>query len=379
MRLLHVAATWWPALRYGGTIVSTRGLCRALVRGGDSVQVLTTSVDGTGDSTVPIGVDVDDDGPRVRYHRSRWMRRLYWSPALARSLTQVAPTADLVHAHAVFLWPTAAAARAARRAAKPFVLSPRGMLVRGLIEARSRWAKQAWITLVERANLRGAAAIHVTSAYERDELRALDLGPLPRIEVIPNGVELPHAPSPPPGRRRALFVGRVAAKKRIETLLDALSLVDAVSLEIVGPDDEGLSPALARRAAERGLAERVVFSGPTDPAGVQAALARSDLLVLASRSENFGNVVVEAMAAGRPVVVTPGVGAADIVRAAGAGHVAEEDAASIAAAIRDLLDRPFDAAVMGDAGRRFVERELSWDAVAARMRAMYSEICRCRR
>lgn len=379
MRLLHVAPTWWPALRYGGTIVSTRGLCRALARGGDEVRVLATSVDGAGDSPVPHGRAVDDGGAQVRYCRSRWLRRLYWSPSMRRALAAEAGHADLVHAHAVFLWPTWAAARAARRAGKPFVLSPRGMLVRSLIEARSRLAKRAWIALVERANLRAAAAIHATSEHEREALLDLGLGPLPRIAVIPNGVDLPQAGSPPPGRRRVLFLGRLSAEKRPELLLEALARVDAASLEIVGPDPAGLGRGLARRAAELGLAGRVVLGGPTDAAGVQAALARSDVLVLASRSENFGNVVVEAMAARRPVVVTPAVGAAALVRAAGAGHVADDDAASVAAAIARLLDHPGEAAAMGAAGGDFVARELSWDAVAARMRALYAELAGARR
>lgn len=374
MRLLHVAATWWPAVRYGGPIVSTRGLCRALARAGDVVQVLTTAVDGERDSAVPLGLDVEDGGVHVRYHRSRFLRRIYWSPALGHSLALEAPRAQVVHAHAVFLWPTAAAARAARRAGRPFVLSPRGMLVRGLIEARSRLTKRAWIALVERANLRDAAAVHATSEHEREALRELGLGPLPRIAVIPNGVDLPPAPPPGPGQRRVLFVGRLGAEKRIELLLQAVAGVDGATLDIVGPDPSGMRDTLARRAAALGLGDRVVFAGGTDAAGVQSALARCDVLALVSRSENFGNVVVEAMAARRPVVVTRAVGAADLVRTAGAGRVVDDEAASIAAALRGLLDQSAAAVAMGDAGRAYVGRELSWDAVAARMRALYAEI-----
>jgi glycosyltransferase involved in cell wall biosynthesis len=374
VRSLHVAATWWPAVRYGGPIVSIRGLCRALARAGDAVQVLTTTVDGPTDSAVPTDVDVDDGGPRLRYHRSPWLRRVYWSPALQRSLAETAPMVDLVHAHGVFLWPTLAAGRAARRASRPFVLSPRGMLVRALIDARSRLAKRAWLALLERANLRGAAAIHATSAHERDALHELGLGPLRRIEVIPNGVDLPAAVAEPPDRRRLLFVGRLSGEKRLDLLLDSLVGVDGATLDIVGPDPAGLRPSLERRAAGLGLADRVAFRGPLDAAGVRGAIDGCDALVLTSRSENFGNVVLEAMAAARPVVVTPGVGAAAEVRAARGGLVAADDPRGLAAALSQVLDAPALARTMGLAGRFHVARNLSWDAVAMRMRALYADL-----
>ena len=80
---------------------------------------------------------------------------------------------DIVHLHSVFLWPTSAAAQAARRAGVPYVLSPRGMLVGDLIRRKSSLAKRAWIALFERRNIEEAAAVHLTSEIEASELRAL--------------------------------------------------------------------------------------------------------------------------------------------------------------------------------------------------------------
>jgi glycosyltransferase involved in cell wall biosynthesis len=107
------------------------------------------------------------DGVKVWYFPSRRLRRLYWSPPMARMLASEIGSFDLVHLHSVFLWPTWAAARAARRRGIPYALSPRGMLVKDLLRARSRYAKTAWIALIERANLAHAAGIHVTSPVER--------------------------------------------------------------------------------------------------------------------------------------------------------------------------------------------------------------------
>ena len=70
MKLLHVVSSYLPATRYGGTIVSVHGLCRALAARGHDVHVYTTSVDGPADSAVPHGEPVDVDGVKVWYFQS---------------------------------------------------------------------------------------------------------------------------------------------------------------------------------------------------------------------------------------------------------------------------------------------------------------------
>jgi glycosyltransferase involved in cell wall biosynthesis len=98
------------------------------------------------------------------------------------------------------------------------------------------------------------------------------------------------------------------------------------------------------------------------------------VFVLPSFSENFGNTVLEAMQSGRPVVVTPEVGAAEIVCAAGGGVIADGDPASFGAAIDRLLADRALADAMGAAGRRYVCANLSWARVAADMEALYEAI-----
>ncbi len=95
MRLLHVVPTYLPAVRYGGPIQSVHGLCAALAARGHDVHVFTTNVDGPGDSAVPLGRPVDMDGVNVWYFPSRWLRRLYWSPPMARALKRDVGTFDL--------------------------------------------------------------------------------------------------------------------------------------------------------------------------------------------------------------------------------------------------------------------------------------------
>jgi glycosyltransferase involved in cell wall biosynthesis len=157
MRLLHVVPSYLPATRYGGPIFAVHGLCRALAARGHAVEVFTTSIDGPGNSAVPHGVPVMLDGVAVRYFASSCMRRLYFAPSLAKALRCAMSGADVTHLHSVFLWPTWAAARLARKSHIPYVISPRGMLVKELIASRNMIIKSAWIGLIERSNLERAS------------------------------------------------------------------------------------------------------------------------------------------------------------------------------------------------------------------------------
>ena len=86
MRILHVVPAYLPAVRYGGPMFSVHGLCRALAARGHHVEVFTTNIDGPNNSTVPLNDPVLLDGVHVRYFPSNILRRLFWSPPLARAL-----------------------------------------------------------------------------------------------------------------------------------------------------------------------------------------------------------------------------------------------------------------------------------------------------
>lgn len=384
VRILHVVASYLPAVRYGGTIVSVHGLCKALALRGHEVHVFTTSVDGPGDSDVPHGKPVDRDGVKVWYFRSRHGRRLYYAPDLGRALARDIRGFDLVHTHAIFLWPLWAAARAARTAGVPYVVSPRGMLEKRLVESRSRLLKAVWIRLIERRNLEQAAAIHVTSMRELTEARAFGFNLPPAFEV-PNGVDLewdgrplaqvPRIAALVQDAPYLLFLGRVSWKKGLDRLIRALAHVPPdLMMVIAGNDDEGLGPALEAQAAERGVLNRLIFTGTVNTGEKIGLLVHARLLVLPSYSENFGNVVVEAMAARCPVIVTPEVGIAPVVERSAAGWVVDSAPEVLGARLSELAANEPLRREMGERGRRLAVDEFSWSAVAQRMEAAYSRI-----
>ncbi len=380
LRILHVVPAYYPAVRYGGPIRSVHGLATALVRRGHDVHVYTTSMDGESDLDVPLGTPVNLDGVAVHYFRVPWMRRLCWSPALGRQLRESIAGFDVVHLHSVFLWPTWAAARAAARAGVPYVAAPRGMLVRDLIERKNPWIKTAWINLIERNTLTRAASVHVTAELERDELRAFGW-PLPEICWIPNGVDwplryLPRSAGPFAGlpERYVLFLSRISWKKGLDRLITAWQWVADVPLVIAGNDDENYRPKLQALARCLGVSERVIFIGPVGDDHKWALFEDAELFVLPSYSENFGNVVAEAMAMGCPVVVSPEVGIAALVADAGAGAVADCSPARLASTITSMLGNTSLLRDMGARGREAVRTRLSWTGIGEQAESLYRRI-----
>jgi glycosyltransferase involved in cell wall biosynthesis len=168
-----------------------------------------------------------------------------------------------------------------------------------------------------------------------------------------------------------LFLGRVSWKKGLDRLVAALPHAPGAVLAVAGNDEEGYRPALERLAAAHGVADRVAFLGPVQGNAKQRLLAAARTLVLPSYSENFGNAVLEAMAAGCPVVVTPEVGLAETVQTTGCGLVVDGSPETLGGALRRLLDDREAAEAMGRRGAEAAATQFAWPVVAREMERVY--------
>jgi glycosyltransferase involved in cell wall biosynthesis len=380
LRLLHVVPTYLPAVRYGGPIQSVHALCRALAAQGHVTDVFTTNVDGQGDSDVPLERPVDLEGVQVTYFPSRRMRRLYWSPPMRRALLARVADYDLVHVHAIYLWPTWTAARAARARHVPYIVSPRGMLVPQLIQRKNRWIKQAWIRLIEKPNLERAASVHTTSEIEAHHLGGFGWS-LPKVVTVPHGVDDPPAASAAAlapdiaaaiaGAPAVLAFGRISWEKGLDRLIAALPLLPAARVIIAGGDG-GQAGALAEQARKLDVAGRVtIIARHVAGADKEALFGSATAFAMTSLSENFGLAAFEAMRRGLPVLATPDVGMSEIVARAEAGVIVDPSPEGIARGLATLLLDRDAGRTMGERGRALVIAEYGWDAVAARMTEVY--------
>lgn len=197
--------------------------------------------------------------------------------------------------------------------------------------------------------------------------------PADRAHYLPNFAPdfCGAAPADLPGERCLLAMGRLHANKGFDVLIRALALVPDAHLSLAGEGPE--RGALTRLAAESGVADRVTFLGWRQDTG--ALLAGAEILVVPSRHEPLGNVVLEAFSAGRPVIAAAAAGPRELIADGQNGLLVPlEEPAALAAAITALLADPDRAAGLAAAGRAAYAEKFAKAPVVAAWRAFLASV-----
>ena len=291
--------------------------------------------------------------PVHRFPRSRPEAR-FQSKALASWLHESVASFDLVHLHGVFHAPALHVRRACRAAGVPYLVQPHGQLDPFDL-AKHRLQKKLYGPVAVRPLIAGADVVVCTTDLEAERL--VTYGAPTRTAVVPLPVTAPALGDRVGFRARhgipcdatvVLFLSRLDVKKGLDLLLAAMAELDAW-LVVAGAGDPEVAAAVDRALDGTPLGRRTVRTGFISGAEKDDAFAAADLFALPSRNENFGIVVVEAMAAGLPVVVSDETYLHGEVSAAGAGAVCRVDAASCRDALAPLVA---DGPCRADAGRR---------------------------
>ena len=261
--------------------------------------------------------------------------------------------------------------RLLHRAGIPYIVAPHDPYHPSVFRTR-RHLKWPYWYLRERPMLRRALAVQVLDERHGQWLRRLGVG-TNVIEVI-NGVapeevmpelDLRWREAGPP---QFHFLGRLDThNKGLDILIDAFASIaaetDAV-LSIQG-QDWGDRPALERRVARLSLSGRIRLVAPDYTAPSSQLIARHDVFCLPSRFEGFSLAALEAMLAGRVVLVSDVAGIAPHVQACGCGVVVPAEVQHVSAGLRQLLGLRAQWKEMGLAGRRYALDHLQWDRIAA--------------
>ena len=369
-------------LEEGGVVRAVLDFCRVFAAAGHPTTLLTCDP-----ADVPRAwLDGGDGLPTVvEIDRPRGPLELLPRSALAR-LTEVLRDVDVVHLHAPWVTANVQIASVARGLGKPYLLTAHGMLDDWSMNQK-RLKKRAFLALVGNRLLRGAARVHCTAQAELDQARRF----LPRE----NGVVLPllmdlseYAEPPGPAMARdrfpplradvpkLLFLSRVHPKKGVEQLIAAAAVLRKrgrpCTVLIAGPGDPPYVAALEQLAIGEGVAESVHFldmvRGPLKLSLYEAA----DVFVLPTSQENFGLVLVEALACRTPVVTTQGVDIWRELQSAGA-VIAPANPDAIASAVETVLNHA-QRESLGERGRGWVMQHLNPARVAGEYAALYQAV-----
>jgi glycosyltransferase involved in cell wall biosynthesis len=385
-RVLHVIPSVSPLRGGPSAVIGTVAI--GLAEAGLDVHVATTDDDGAARRDTAKESGAVDQGVTWWYFR-RQIAFYTFSWPLNRWLARHSADYDLVHVHALFSYPSVRAAYWAGRRGVPYIVRPLGVLNRWGMEHRRRWLKWFSLRFIERRLLAGAARIHFTSDDERAEAMRLGL-PQDHAVVLPMGIDLapfrrqygrdwlreraPHLAD----RTVVLFLARLDPKKGLDLLLRAfarvLTVAPRMALVVAGAGEPRFEAALRREAVELGIERDVLWSGFLRGEAKLAALGAADIFILPSHSENFGIAVVEAMAAGVPVIISDRVGIHGEVEAAGAGVVVRCEVEAIADALQRLGADATARKLLGEQGRRLADEQYSADAMISRTLQMYREV-----
>lgn len=384
MKILYVGLNFVPA---SGAPTELTYLSSILASRGHDVSVYTTNSLNSRENLFP-GTEIRDvDGVKVHYfHRRASWRAWYYSPELNAALRENIAQFDVVHLYGFRSAQTTAAALAARRAGVPYVLTGRGSVTYSQGNAPF---KRVFDLVVGKRILRGAARLLPFNTFEQKQY--LELGiPAEQTEIIPLGIDpvtFENLPDPGAvrakwgleGKRVALFLGRFNRIKGLDMLLPALARavrhVPNMHLCLAG-SDSGALPEVERLIDRLHLGDHVTMMGYLRGDEKLQALVDADFLVLSSRYDLFPNVVCEAWACGKPVVMTEGCGIADWVAQRKLGLVARFDPDDFADAMERLAGDEVLSAELGARGRDYVFSELDSRHIAKRHEALYESIAR---
>jgi len=254
---------------------------------------------------------------------------------------------------------------------RPYVVSLRGSDVPGY-DPRLTALHRAMLPLTRRIWQKAAAVV-----ANSEGLRNLALASRPgrSIDVIRNGVHVPDLPrssEAKDGSVRILVVSRLIERKGIDTLLQAVARLGdpRVRVDIAGEGPDRARLEEVARAA--GLAGRARFHGFAERAALDQLYAEADVFALTSRSESCSMALLDAIAAGLPVVATDVGGTPELVEHGTNGLLVQPgDVGSLAAALAALIRDPVLRQQLGAQGRSRALGRHSWHAVASQYEALF--------
>jgi glycosyltransferase involved in cell wall biosynthesis len=383
MYTLHVIDSFSPSA--GGPPEAVRQLALASLEVGTGIEVVCLDTPGESFLTgIPCPVHALGQSYLGRYR---------FSPRLWRWLRENAGRFDCIVMHGIWTFPGVALRFASRRAGRPYGIFVHGQLDPWFYKKYPlKHLKKMFYWPVQYPVLRDALAVFFTAESERD-LAKTNFRPNEwKGAVVGLGITDPEKCTKDPAgqiktfylrfpelrdRRILLFLARIHAKKGCDLLLEAFGRIAAsvpdADLVMAGPDQEGMQATLQGLAEQAGVGARVHWPGSIDGDLKWGALRACDAFVLSSHSENFGIAVVEALAVGRPVLISNKVNIWPEIESDGVGLVDDDTLEGTERLLRRWFDLlPAECEAMAARARASFLRRYTMNQTAVAIDRLFS-------
>lgn len=388
MKILHVAHFFYPCLSAGGVVNASYQIAKMQARD-NSVKVISSDACKERLKFEESRYDVDIDGIKVDYFKNISNRfklaTMLDTPigAIFRIKNQIRDF-DVVHVHEHRQTLSIIACYFARRYGIPYVVQAHGSV---LPFFQKEGLKNIFDKVFGFKILHGASKVFALTEVEKEQYLKMGVEE-DRIEIVPLGINIEeYSDLPEEGIFREkfniskddkliIFIGRVHEIKGLDLLIDAFKELadseDDVKLAIVGPDD-GYMDALNLRIAECDLSDKVIVTGPLYKSEKQEALVDCDLFVMPSKYESFTTSGLEAMACGKPLVLTKNNHIHDWVDGS-VGLACDDDKMSLKDAMTEVLFDEELSKKFGMNGRRLIQEKYNWDMINEQILNIYESI-----
>jgi glycosyltransferase involved in cell wall biosynthesis len=364
------------ALSAGGPSYSTMNLCRALSGCGVEVTLLTQQSNNDAPLT-------SEHNFSIKYFEPSIPKRYANSNSMVKFLRLFPDRYDIIHISSLWNLFSTRAAHAAYSINVPYVISPRGML--------SAWNhcirnchKYLYYYLLDHKIVQRAACIHFLTKEEAD-LSHFCTKKLNQI-IVPNGIWLKEYKELNPEIFRhkynlgssqfVLFLGRLNKIKRLDLQCKAFHILSKSFTNLkwvfAGPD-AGMRKWIEQYSTINSLKDRILLTGLLTGEDRLSALAAANIYCQTSDHEAHSMAITEALAAGKPCVVTKGCHY-DLIESYHAGHIVPSDPKSLAAAIAILLSSPMQMNYMGQNAIALVRDHFQWESIGRKMVEAYTKI-----
>jgi len=331
MKLNLIIPSFYPATVYGGPIFSTLNTCRELAKF-DNIDIYVSTTNANMNSKLDIKTNIFTELEKnifVKYYDETIINKI--SLSLFFNISKDIKFCDVIHIQSVFSISTPLSLYFAKKYKKPVLLSPRGQFGKWCLDngskLKNRWLKYFIKPFAEKI------IWHATSQQEKEEI--LLYYPNATVEIIPNGIYMDEFKNYNKLNKKEyiqnytnimvdkidkiiISIGRLQKKKGFDILIDSFYKISkkySDSYLLIAGQDEGEKENLLKQIERLRLTNRVFLIGSINGQDKTDFLANADLFVLPSYNENFGNVYLESLAAGTPVIASKNTPWSDVEKA----------------------------------------------------------------